>query len=384
MADPSTTLPLTRASVLAAHSLIKSYIHETPVLTNTTLDQLASTPRTPEELRGTEWEATERPANPKIRFWFKCENFQRIGAFKARGAFHAVERLKQTEGLEGLRKGGVVTHSSGNHAQALSLAARENGIPAHIVMPTISPPPKIAATKGYGANITFSGSTSTEREAVTREVIEKTGARLVPPYDHPDIILGQGTAALELQRQVAASLSTSGTTNRRLNAIISPCGGGGLLSGTALACSDLSPSDPSTPGPILVFGAEPSFSGADDGRRGYYSGTRIESVKSLTIADGLRTPLGAYPWSIIYERKLVAGMYSVGEEEIKKALRLVYERMKVVAEPSAVVGLAVALFNEEFRSMVEREGGEEGWDLGVLFSGGNVELAALGRLFGEE
>lgn len=113
MADPSTTPPFTRASVLAAHSLIKPYIHETPVLTNTTLDQLASTPRTPEELKGTEWEATERPANPKIRFWFKCENFQRIGAFKARGAFHAVERLKKTEGLEGLRKGGVVTHSSG-------------------------------------------------------------------------------------------------------------------------------------------------------------------------------------------------------------------------------------------------------------------------------
>jgi threonine dehydratase len=159
---------------------------------------------------------------------------------------------------------------------------------------------------------------------------------------------------------------------------MTPCGGGGLLSGTALACSDLEEN-----GPILVFGAEPSFSGADDGRRGYYSGTRVETVKSLTIADGLRTPVGKYPWSIIYERKLVAGMYSVGEEEIKRALRLVYERMKVVVEPSAVVGLAVALFNEEFRSMVEREAGEEGWDLGVVFSGGNVELAALGRLFAE-
>lgn len=203
---------------------------------------------------------------------------------------------------------------------------------------------------------------------------------LSAPTTDPDIILGQGTAALELQSQVAASLSTSGNaTNRRLNAVITPCGGGGLLSGTALACSDPSAQG----GPILVFGAEPSFSGADDGRRGYYSGTRVESVKSLTIADGLRTPVGTHPWSIIYERKLVAGMYSVGEEEIKKALRLVYQRMKVVVEPSAVVGLAVALYNEEFRSMVEREAGEEGWDLGVMFSGGNVELAALGRLFGE-
>ncbi|KAK3402877.1 pyridoxal-phosphate dependent enzyme-domain-containing protein [Sordaria brevicollis] len=372
MADTNTCPPLTRASVLAAHALIKSYIHETPVLTNTTLDTLASTPRTAAELKGTEWDLEvtgKQPARPKIRFWFKCENYQRIGAFKARGLFMLLNGLKRRWKWRS------------NHAQALALAARENGIPAHIVMPTISAPPKIAATKGYGANVIFSGSTSTEREAVTKEVIEKTGARFVPPYDHPDIILGQATAALELQSQISSALSSSKSSpKRRLNAVITPCGGGGLLSGTALACSDPAAQG----GPILVFGAEPSFSGADDGRRGYYSGQRVETVKSLTIADGLRTPVGKYPWSIIYEKKLVAGMYSVGEEEIKKALKLVYERMKVVVEPSAVVGLAVALFNEEFRSMVERDAGEEGWDLGVVFSGGNVELAALGRLFAEE
>lgn len=232
-------------------------------------------------------------------------------------------------------------------------------------MPTISTPSKIAATRSYTPHIYFSGSTAPEREALTSEIISQTGARLVPPYDHPDIILGQGTAALELQFQF-----TQSNPNKSLHAIITPCSGGGLLSGTALACSET---------PTLVFGAEPSFQGADDGRRGFASGTRITSVSSLTIADGLRTPIGKIPWSIIYERGLVKGMYSVSEEEIRKALRLVYERMKVVVEPSAVVGLAVALFNEEFRGMVEKEAGEEGWDLGVVFSGGNVDLDKFGE-----
>ncbi|KAK0720567.1 tryptophan synthase beta subunit-like PLP-dependent enzyme [Lasiosphaeris hirsuta] len=231
MADPSTAPPLARASVQAAHELIKPFIHETPVLTNSTLNLLASTPRPQAALSGTEW-AARTPAQPVLRFWFKCENLQRIGAFKVRGAFHAIERLKQEPGWAeaGGREKGVVTHSSGNHAQALALAARTNNIPAHIVMPTISAAPKIAATKGYGATVVFSGSTSTEREAATAEVIAQTGARLVPPYDHPDIVLGQGTAALELQTQFQQLTSDS---TRSLHAIITPCGGGGLLSGTA-------------------------------------------------------------------------------------------------------------------------------------------------------
>jgi threonine dehydratase len=259
---------------------------------------------------------------------------------------------------------------TGNHAQALSLAARTMGIPAYIVMPTISTPSKIAATKGYGAKVIFSGSTSVEREAVVAEVVKETGARLIPPYDHPDIILGQGTLGLEMQEQVERMISAGENgwqekcsyavkeggkgKKKGLDAIIAPCGGGGMLSGTALSCEGTG---------ILVFGAEPSFEGADDCKRGLETGSRIEVVKTLTIADGLRTPVGKYPWTIIHDRKLVKRMYSVSEEQIKRAMRLVLERMKMVVEPSAVVGLAVALYNEDFRAMVEREGGEEGWDL---------------------
>lgn len=403
MADLSTCLPLTRESVQQAHSLIKSHIHYTPVLTNATLTQLASTPQA--TLEGTRWASPGRqPAKPNIRLWFKCENLQRIGAFKVRGAFHAVERLKQDSAwLEGggLKKG-VVTHSSGNHAQALALAAKESGIPAYIVMPEISAAPKVAATKGYGANVLFSGSTSVEREAVAAKVIEDTGARMVPPYDHPDIILGQGTMGLEFQEQVerliaattaengalaqhdldsrfhgtstATTTTTNGTTEKKkgLDVIITPCGGGGMLSGVALSCEGTG---------ITVFGAEPSFQGADDAKRGFEAGQRIEKVSTLTIADGLRTPVGALPWSVIYERKLVRAMHSVTEDEIQAALRLVLERMKLVVEPSAVVPLAVVLFDEDFRGLVEREAGEDGWDVGVVFSGGNVALENLGKMF---
>ncbi|KAI1483140.1 hypothetical protein K445DRAFT_66418 [Daldinia sp. EC12] len=375
MADPSTSPPLTRESVAAARELIKPFVHRTPVISSTSLSALAS-----EVDAGS---GSEGKAKPKLRLWFKCENFQKVGAFKARGAFHAIERLKKEPGwLEGGgAERGVVTHSSGNHAQALSLAARTNGIPAHIVMPKISAPPKIAATKGYGAHVVFSGSTSVEREAVTMKVIEETGARLVPPYDHPDIILGQGTLGLEFQEQVEALIAEgrekAGAEKKKkkgLDVIIAPCGGGGMLSGVALSCEGTG---------IRVFGSEPSFQGADDAKRGYESGTRIEAVSSLTVADGLRTPLGRIPWSVIYDRRLVSGFYSVSEAEIIRALRLAYERLKVVIEPSSAVPLAVALYNEDFRAMVEREAGEEGWDVGIVFSGGNVSLDALGKLFSE-
>ncbi|KAF4974757.1 hypothetical protein FZEAL_8374 [Fusarium zealandicum] len=397
MADLSTTLPLTRDSVIEAHKLISKYVHLTPVLTNRTLTELASTPRTPEELEGTRW-AGRTPARPVLRLWFKAENLQRIGAFKARGAFHAVEKLKQEPGwLEGGGKEkGVVTHSSGNHAQALALAARESGIKAHIVMPEISNPKKIAGTKGYGARVIFCGSTSQEREAAAAEVISETGARLVPPYDHPDIMLGQGTMGLEFQQQVTELMTADaevdgqrrlfrapatgrepgvpGGSKAGLDAIMTPCGGGGMLSGVALSCEGTG---------IRVFGSEPSFEGADDGKRGYETGMRITAVKTLTVADGLRTPVGEHPWSVIYGRRLVAGMYSVAEDEILAAMKLVFERFKMVVEPSACVPLAVALFDEEFRAMVEREAGEDGWDLGLVFSGGNVGVDAIGKLFAE-
>lgn len=265
-------------------------------------------------------------------------------------------------------------------------------------MPEISNPKKIAGTKGYGARVIFSGSTSTEREAMAAKVIAETGARLVPPYDHPDIMLGQGTMGLEFQQQVTELMTTDAVVDGQrklfrapvtgrdneaprtkkekpgLDAIMTPLGGGGMLSGVALSCEGTG---------IRVFGSEPSFEGADDGKRGYESGERITAVKTLTVADGLRTPVGAHPWSVIYERRLVSGMYSVTEDEILSAMKLVFERFKLVVEPSACVPLAVALYDEDFRSMVEKEAGEEGWDLGLVFSGGNVGLDAVGKLFAE-
>ncbi|PSR87291.1 pyridoxal-phosphate dependent enzyme [Coniella lustricola] len=415
MADSTTTTPpLTRASVIAAHELIKPYIHRTPVLTNTTLNKLASSARSEEELAGTRWRGREQPgvdgskvreegekedgrrqkggAKPVMRLWFKCENLQRIGAFKVRGAFHAVERLKMDrEWVDGggLERG-VLTHSSGNHAQAVALAAKENNMPAYIIMPEISAPPKIAGTKGYGAHVIFSGSTAPEREATAHKVLAETGATFIPPYDHPNIILGQGTMGLEFQEQVVqlmAEKAGSGNADRSnsnsnhdnkntakgLDVIMTPCGGGGMLSGVALSCEGTG---------ITVFGSEPSHQGADDCKRGFEAGQRVESVSSLTIADGLRTPVGKLPWSVIYERRLVKQVFNVTEEEITAALRLVLERMKLVVEPSAVVPLAVALFNEDFREMVEREAGDDGWDIGLVFSGGNVALENLAKMFG--
>ncbi|KAL4953525.1 tryptophan synthase beta subunit-like PLP-dependent enzyme [Aspergillus filifer] len=372
------TLP-TPSSVEAAYTLIKPHIHTTPLLTNRTLNTLASTPQSPSALASTPWEGQE-PARPKINFFFKAENLQRIGAFKARGAFHALIRLIEREGEEEVRRRGIVTHSSGNHAQALSLASSTLNIPAYIVMPKISTPSKIAGTQSYGAEVLFSGSTSVEREAVVADVQQRTGAILVPPYDDYDIICGQGTVALELEKQYAElskerpGLSVHGTesSGKGLDAVITPVGGGGLNSGVATFFSDKS---------TKVFGAEPSFEGGDDCARGLKAGTRIDSVKTLTIADGLRTPVGILNWEIISDKSKVSGVYSVTEEQIKAAMRLVLERMKVVVEPSAVVGLAVCLFNEEFRRVVELEAGEGGWDVGIVFSGGNTTVEAIGKLF---
>lgn len=264
-------------------------------------------------------------------------------------------------------------------------------------MPTISTPSKIAATQGYGAKVYFSGSTSDEREAVVKDVIRDTGAVLVPPYDHPDIILGQGTMALELEEQVEeliredSGLSVhhvgkvdvkngdgNGTNPSlasnlgHLDAVIAPIGGGGMLSGITTALHGSG---------TYVFGAEPSFEGADDACRGLAAGKRIPTANTLTIADGLRTPVGEIPWTIISDTSKMRGVYAVTEEQILQAMKLVLERMKAFVEPSAVVGLAVALYNEDFRSLVEREGGEEGWDIGIVLSGGNTTTEAIGKMF---
>ncbi|KAJ5797438.1 uncharacterized protein N7503_006734 [Penicillium pulvis] len=357
---------LTPAAIHAAYDLIKTYVHLTPLLTCKTLDKIASTPQTPEALVGTPFEG-QTPAKPQIRFHFKCENLQRIGAFKARGAHHALLRLIQKQGEEEVKRRGVITHSSGNHAQALALAASTLNVPAYIVMPEISTPSKIAGTRSHGAEVTFSGSTSVEREAVVAEIQAKTNAFLIPPYDDFNIICGQGTTALEMERQFAEK-----GKSKELDAVITPVGGGGLNAGVATYFSDKS---------TRVFGAEPSFQGADDCRRGLGAGARVEKVSTLTIADGLRTPVGLLNWEVISDKRKIEGVFSVTEEQIKAALRLVLERMKVVVEPSAVVGLAVCLFDEEFRKRVEVEGGEKGWDIGIVFSGGNTTVEAIAKLY---
>ncbi len=258
----------------------------------------------------------------------------------------------------------------------MALAAKTHGVPAHIVMPTISTPSKIAGTQSLGANVIFSGSTSDEREAVVRDVIERTGATLVPPYDHPNIILGAGTQALELEQQVADLLAAEpdlGLSNKhKLDAVIAPIGGGGMLSGIATALHGTG---------IKVFGAEPNFEGANDAELGLKQGTRIEKVKTLTIADGLRNPVGKIPWSIISDKSKLEGIYSVNEEQIKAALKLLMERAKLFVEPSAAVSLAVVLYNEEFRRVVQQRAGREGWNIGVVLSGGNTTVEAISKLF---
>lgn len=243
-------------------------------------------------------------------------------------------------------------------------------------MPKISTPSKIAGTRSHGAEVIFSGSTSVEREALVKEVQGKTGAILVPPYDDFDIICGQGTAGLELEQQYLEAvtenpdLSVHPDRQSGLDAVITPVGGGGLNAGVATYFSDKA---------TQVFGAEPSFQGADDCRRGLEAGARVEAVSTLTIADGLRTPVGLLNWEVISDKDKVKGVFSVSEEQIKAAMRLVLERMKVVVEPSAVVGLAVCLYNEEFRRLAEAQGG---WDIGVVFTGGNTTVEGIGKLFG--
>jgi threonine dehydratase/serine racemase len=277
------------------------------------------------------------------RLYFKCEHLQKVGAFKFRGACNAVMRLPDDAAARG-----VVTHSSGNHAQALALAARLRAIPAHIVMPSTAAPVKRRAVEEYGGHVVVCEPTLAARESTAAVVQAETGSTFVHPYDHPDVIAGQGTVALELLAQVSS-----------LTAIVAPVGGGGLISGVCVAGRGLRPS-------VRVFAAEPT--GADDAARSLAAGVLIPQTSPNTIADGLLTSLGSLTWPIIREH--VERVFTVSDEQIVSAMRLMWERAKLLIEPSAAVAVAVVL-SREFKAL-------EGLDhVGIVLSGGNVDLDRL-------
>jgi threonine dehydratase len=276
---------------------IAGRVHRTPVLTCTAIDGMVG-----------------------ASLFFKCENFQKVGAFKMRGATNAVLSLTAEEAGRG-----VATHSSGNHAQALALAARQRGIPAYIVMPSSAPAVKRAAVEGYGAEIITCQPTLQSREETLGQVVERTGAVFIHPYDNDRIIAGQGTAALELLEETSA-----------LDVVMAPVGGGGLLSGTALAVKALAPD-------ARVIAAEPA--GADDAARSLAAGRIIPSVDPDTVADGLLTSLGERNFPII--RKHVAEIWTVEDPRIIAAMKLVWERMKIIIEPSSAVCLAADLVRRQ-------------------------------------
>jgi threonine dehydratase/serine racemase len=316
----STTYACDLEAVRAAAARIAGVVHRTPVMTSETLDRLAGR-----------------------RVYFKCENLQKTGAFKYRGATNAILKLDPA-----VAHRGVVTHSSGNHAQALALAARVRGIPAYIVMPRTAPAVKKAAVEGYGGIVTLCEPNLAAREETAAELVRQTGATLIPPFDHPDVIAGQGTAALELLEEVP-----------QLDAIVAPVGGGGLLSGCCIAARGASPS-------IRVFGAEPL--GADDAARSKKAGAWVPQTAPNTIADGLLTSMGQLTWPII--RDLVEAVVTVSDDQIRTAMRFVWERMKLIVEPSGAVAVAAAL-SEEFKSLKGIE------KVGIIPSGGNVSLDKL-------
>lgn len=275
--------------------------------------------------------------------WLKCENQQKVGAFKFRGATNAVSLLDDEQATRG-----VVTHSSGNHAQALALAARNRGIAAHIVMPSNAPSVKRQAVEGYGAEVIACEPTLAARETTAEAVIQRTGGTFIHPYNNPHVIAGQGTCGLEILSEVPD-----------LDALVVPVGGGGLLSGICLAARALNPR-------IRLFAAEPT--GADDAARSLAAGQIIPQENPNTIADGLLTSLGDQTWPII--RDHVEAVITVDDEAIVAAMRLLWERAKLVVEPSGAVGVAAALDNR-FQSLTDLN------QVGVVLTGGNVNLDQL-------
>jgi len=309
---------VTFTDIQAAHERIVKLVNRTPVMTSRTINEMVG-----------------------ADVFLKCENFQRAGAFKARGAVHTLSRLTDEE-----TERGVVTHSSGNHAQALALASRIMGVRATIVMPENAPQVKVEATKGYGAEVVFCANTEADRIATADSLIESHGYTMVHPYDDDRIICGAATAALELLEDIDG-----------VDVIVTPVGGGGLLSGTSLAAK-LSDKD------IQVFAAEPK--GADDAYRSFTSGDIVKNDQVRTIADGLRTNLCRRTFSII--QKHVDGIVTVSDREIIGAMRLLWERMKIVVEPSGAVPLA---------GILKQDIPIAGKRVGVILSGGNIDLGGF-------
>lgn len=310
---------VTFRDVRAAAARLSSVAHRTPVLTSASVDQRVG-----------------------ARVFFKCENFQRAGAFKFRGAFNAIASLSEPQ-----KRAGVIAFSSGNHAQAIALAARLHGVASTIVMPSDAPANKIAATRDYGGNIVFYERTKEDREALARRIALERALVLIPPYDHPHIVAGQGTAAMELFEEIG-----------ELDCLFVPLGGGGLLAGSALAARAMSPG-------CKVIGVEPET--GNDGQRSLRSGRIVEISVPDTIADGARTThLGEITFAII--RELVSDIVTAADGELIAAIRFLVERLKIVVEPTGALGAAAVL---------RGDGAAQGTRIGVLISGGNIEAETL-------
>jgi len=315
-------MKISKDDIINAHDRIKPYIHRTQVMTNQSINEMTG-----------------------IQFYFKCENFQKIGAFKIRGGMNATLTLSADQ-----LKNGIATHSSGNHAQALAYAAKKLGIKAYIVMPKSSPQVKVDAVKGYGANVIICEANQAAREEALNKVVAETGAEFIHPYDDYRVITGQATCVKELLEDVPD-----------LDVVITPVGGGGLLSGTCLGGLYFKPE-------LKVYGGEPE--GAADAVLSLKSG-KVEKAPFIeTIADGLLTTLSEQTLAIIKEH--VSDILLVSEAEIINALRLVYERMKIIVEPSCVVPFAAAMRNAELF---------KGKKVGVILTGGNVDLTKFGTWF---
>jgi threo-3-hydroxy-L-aspartate ammonia-lyase len=316
----------TYEDVAAAAGRLKGHAHRTPVLRSATAD---------------------RRLNAEL--FFKCENFQRMGAFKFRGAFNALSRFDAAQ-----RKAGVITFSSGNHAQAVALSANLLGIPAVIVMPQDAPQAKVDATRGYGGEVVLYDRYTQDREALTAELAARRGMTLIPPYDHPDVMAGQGTAARELLEETGG-----------VDVLLVPLGGGGLLSGCALAARALSPD-------CEIFGVEPEA--GDDGRQSLRKGEIVHIATPQTLADGAQTQhLGRFTFEVI--RREVKDIVTASDSQLVEAMRFFAERMKMVVEPTGCLAFAAAC-----HAGLELQGKR----VGVILSGGNVDLARYAHLIGSQ